>query len=1101
MSDLMLPTGACWTAESALTMFRVEALEGNDAVFLATHSPIRGFSVDGGSAGDVQDADERALLRAVSDPAHHHAFCVVEGEPGSGKSHLIRWMYVNWPQTGRDIPLLLQRSDGSLEGALAQLREKLPVEFRPLFDGMGTKQKVGEEGRARTFHGNLRQSLRPDHYELPLPDNDWCERWRPGDLLRPDDVEEHWAATRRILRLVSGKEGERNSESARFDVFDVCDLQDIVRRSDIRSAQGQSLYARLVGESTIIEDARAAGRTAEQVVRSAGADVEHHVAFAAALNRRRNDAIQNVIGVTSDSLRKLFREVRTVLRSRSNRLVLLLEDITSWEGLDDSLIDVLTTNSDTRGESEGDQDLCDLVSVIGLTPDYYDVNFRTNYRDRITYLVKLGEGEHGLQDVAMMRDPEDRLRFMARYLAATRAGGDALGQWRKAARHVHDAPPPNPCLDCPLIEGCHSTFGEIDDIGLFPFTRRAVSGFFDALDERDARRTWKTPRGLIQAILRPTLRQPDLIDAGTYPGPNIEVAAFDPATRSAPAMISRLLEVRSDDPLERDRLRRTITFWGAGGDPRTEQDAKGAIAFHGVPKGVFAAFRLPWLGEGDEVLEAAPSSPASLTAEVDEERKPDQGPEVVPPAIMEKDPTNPVVTPRGDPPRVKQDKPENAAPRPRRLRLDPIDVQRFRSEGGKLANPNEWNDALYLIANMIEHRVLGIDGWTWSRLIQPSTLKIEGTATPRKDILILPAEAWLLEGLEAYAASEAESSAAKEVVEYRQSRLARTIRHLKTRLVGYIAGTLGQTAEGPQWLPATAVAQTLLVRAWLRGDADPLAAPADQWAAIFKPAPLADTAPGARTAKWKELLNATMQSNSDMRQMLIESLRLPQGTSKEFGLASGAVAAAFVELCRTMRFRDLPQRVLVQSEARKQIETAAAVVIRSRDLLPSILSDERRLLTERSERLMQMLRGRSIRAHGERIDKAIDDAGAVLSGIASDKVREWKLAYGPLRSSLEGGGASTVQGTIAVFGTAESLEPLDTPQELLAALIKAPAARIADLMTAYSTGESALTKLAEHAEAVVARSGPSAGMESIRDQGNRLIRETRRIRGALEGRS
>lgn len=1098
MSDLIVPTGACWTAESALTMFRVEALEGNDAVFLATHSPIRGFSVEGGSAGDVEDADERALLKAVSDSSHHHAFCVVEGEPGSGKSHLIRWLYVNWPQAGRDIPLLLQRSDGSLEGALAQLREKLPAEFRPLFDGMGTKQRVGEEGRARTFHGNLRQSLRPGHYEVPLLDNDWCERWRPGDLLRPDDVEEHWGATRRILRLVSGKEGERNSESARFDIFDVCELQDIVRRSDIRSPEGQSLYARLVGESTIVDEARTAGRTAEQVIRTEGAGVEHHVAFAAALNRRRNDAIQNVIGVTSDSLRKLFREVRTVLRSRSKRLVLLLEDITSWEGLDDSLIDVLTTNSDTRGESAGDQDLCDLVSVIGLTPDYYDVNFRTNYRDRITYLVKLGEGEHGLQDVAMMRDPEDRLRFMARYLAATRAGGDALDQWREAARHVHDVPPPNPCRECPLMDGCHATFGEIDDVGLFPFTRRAVSGFFDALDERDARKTWKTPRGLIQAILRPTLRQPDLIDAGAYPGPNIEVAALDSSTRSAPAIIGRLLEVRSEDPIERERLRRTLTFWGAGGELRTEHDAENRQSFHGVPMGVFAAFRLPWLGESDGSSAVGPV-PVPLAPEAGPEHGVVGGPEVVPPVIVETEPVIPVVTPKVDPAKPRPGKPETTPPRQKKLRLDPVDVQRFRSEGGKLANPNEWNDGLYLISNVIDSRILGIDGWTWARLIQPSTLKIEGTATPRKDILILPAEVWLLEGLEAYAASEAEPNAAPEVVEYRQSRHARMVRHLKTRLVAYIEGILGQTVEGSRWSPATAVAQTLLVRAWLRGDADPLASPAEQWTSVFRPATLAETSPTARTAKWKELLNTTMQSHSDMRSMLIESLKLPQGASKEFGLASGSPAAAFVELCTRMRFRDMPQRVIVQSEARKLIETAASSVTKSRDLLPSVLSDERRLLTERSERLMHLLRGGSIRAHGERIDKAVDDASEVLSGTASDKVREWKQAYGPMRPSLEGGGAATVQATIAVFGVAGSAEPLDSPQELLGMLIKAPAAKINDVLAAYAIGESALTKLVEHAEAVVARSGPSTGMDSIQEQGKLLTAETRRIRAALEG--
>jgi tRNA pseudouridine13 synthase len=42
----------------------------------------------------------------------------VEGEPGSGKSHLIRWLYVNWPTGGRDLPILLQRLEVHPTGPL-----------------------------------------------------------------------------------------------------------------------------------------------------------------------------------------------------------------------------------------------------------------------------------------------------------------------------------------------------------------------------------------------------------------------------------------------------------------------------------------------------------------------------------------------------------------------------------------------------------------------------------------------------------------------------------------------------------------------------------------------------------------------------------------------------------------------------------------------------------------------------------------------------------------------------------------------------------------------------------------------------------------------
>src|SRR5208337_2933619 len=99
-------TAACWRAEDARAIFVTEALEGDDAIFLATHTPIEGFDVAGRDAGDFSGGNDAAILHALSDLSRHHAFCVVQGEPGSGKSHLIRWLSVNWPHA-TDVKLLL----------------------------------------------------------------------------------------------------------------------------------------------------------------------------------------------------------------------------------------------------------------------------------------------------------------------------------------------------------------------------------------------------------------------------------------------------------------------------------------------------------------------------------------------------------------------------------------------------------------------------------------------------------------------------------------------------------------------------------------------------------------------------------------------------------------------------------------------------------------------------------------------------------------------------------------------------------------------------------------------------------------------------------
>src|SRR3546814_5947462 len=65
----------------------------------------------------------------------------------------------NWLQSN-DIKLLLQRADGSLEGALRQLRERLPSEFQDLFDKLGRRHRATEQGQIGRAHAELQSLMR-----------------------------------------------------------------------------------------------------------------------------------------------------------------------------------------------------------------------------------------------------------------------------------------------------------------------------------------------------------------------------------------------------------------------------------------------------------------------------------------------------------------------------------------------------------------------------------------------------------------------------------------------------------------------------------------------------------------------------------------------------------------------------------------------------------------------------------------------------------------------------------------------------------------------------------------------------------------------------
>src|SRR3546814_11373689 len=88
--------------------------------------------------------------------------------------------------------------------------------------------------------------------------------------------------------------------------------------------------------------------------------------------------------------------------------------------------------------------MCPLISVVGVTPAYYQ-KLHGNYRGRITHELSLGEArdEGDLQDVATMRSRSSRLSFAARYLSADRAGGAPLDVWLVRPREEESLPPPN----------------------------------------------------------------------------------------------------------------------------------------------------------------------------------------------------------------------------------------------------------------------------------------------------------------------------------------------------------------------------------------------------------------------------------------------------------------------------------------------------------------------------------------------------------------------------------------------------------------------------------------------------------------------------------
>ncbi len=1091
------PFRICWNREEATRIFKTEALEGDDAVFLATHSPIAGFEVAGRDAAEVRAPDEQSLLEALAVPGRRHAFCVVEGEPGSGKSHLIRWLSVNWPK-GRDVKLLLRRADGSLEGALRQLRDRLPVEFHELFEGLGVRQKASHQGRANNFLSWLANTLDPGHYEQRIGDEQWCTDFVPGDILGHARVKAQWEAPSRILRLLEGAQGKRNSASASFDAFDLADLGGIVQPVRHTLAAGaRELSRRLEAEGAVIEEYRAAGWTAADLATERARELPYTLDLVDVLNRRRNDAIQNVLGVSAAGLQSLFRKIRQELQRRGQRLVLLLEDITSWEGLDNSLIDVLVFNAEASG-GEAEADVCPLISVVGLTPSYFEGPLRQgNYRQRITHEVHLGHSTGGLQDVAALRDPAERTAFAARYLAAVRAGIPALGAWREDVRDMPALPPPNACDACPKRPTCHAVFGESGGVGLFPLTEHALGRFFDALKVDDGGQTWRTPRGILQAVLNPCLSQPELVRDGEFPGRIVESAAIERARLPDNAVSDRLASMvaaRVADPSEGARYRRAVTFWG---DPERADTTTvdGEIAFAGLRRSLTEAFDLPWLGAG-ESTSPTPQPPPPEAPQAEAPAVPAEGAPPGAAAAADDDAAAPPATPPGGGVAAvirRQERPGSRPAAPARNRRTQTQREAMRDElrtwagGGALENASRWNDLIHEMVSSLDPRALGVPPPVFQRIVTVDMVKLQGSTTAPRQYLVIPPENWVRAGLEGLLDLELKAGMTGGDRYFSRRNVAIMMGRLERLVLGYLRQRLPLLPSGSVWSPIPAMAQVLQARAWLRGAVSPDAPAIDQIRVILSDEDEAQSDPGSRSAPWMEWLNATRGSHDRVRTDLraMTSLAVEGGAAGAQLVDSSEMAGAVARM-RERGVMDevpegggsLPDSLASMTKVRELAEAWKQARIRVNQI-------EFAQLKGRAATLAGLLRNRTVAAHLDRLGAAITATSALLPNASSDLVAAWIRERQRVEARLVGE-LPAVEDLIVAFDDEASI-PAPMPLRLKW-LSQAPARALDETLSLVQVGERAVAALRDHARDATAEGGQAGSLVAVKAIGRDLRR-------------
>ena len=518
-----------------------------------------------------------------------HTFAIVKGMPGSGKSHLIRWLYECYrvlaeDQVQGDVVILIERSSNNLRETLRQitravqdLKSDVFRQHRSRLENATTQ--LSEMGLADSLLNNLQVANREQIAEdllqqLPsqLKQPDQMRLFLLDSIVR-DELARKGGPIERIIKGLTSRQSS-SDEAVLFQPDDFMFSDSLLSR------------LRYEGRRKVVELIQALAK----------GSANHREGMAAYLNELlRKFAIGKTIALTTGELRDIFFDIRRELRLEGRGLALFIEDITTFTGLDEGLMEVLVTQH--TGDSP---EFCRLLAVIGITDQYFKANLPDNIKQRATYQINLSEttarGTHtSVLSESMVQE------MVARYLNALRLPVSVLESWRSA--RSTSAELPNACMECPVRPSCHNAFGtsaieagyEQHQIGLYPFNQNAIQRLFDGIEDQ----TLRTPRGLIQRIVQFILQgSSELIMDGQFPPSPTRLS-----TISKPPSFRNHLQLnllRTLTPVDRDRLQTLVIYWG---DQTLYSRGSGSgRTLGGLSATVFNAFNVSMIaGDEDDV--------------------------------------------------------------------------------------------------------------------------------------------------------------------------------------------------------------------------------------------------------------------------------------------------------------------------------------------------------------------------------------------------------------------------------------------------------------------------------------------------------------------
>lgn len=467
-------------------VLRIDSIDSTDSDFLATHVPFRKIVVGTKSGNQFEETyrSEEYIYRDIFNnelTKNEHQFVIVEGSSGAGKSHFIRWLYamLSAKEEKDDAVLLIRRSDNTLKGTIRQLldiKEVKEISNKEAYERLVKANKAITENKFKsTIYHQFIVEIENDTSEMLSS----MKRKKLVALLNNSLFQERLMAAGGPIDRIYNKITS-SSSSIDLDLIAQFTKEDLTLDIDFTNQ---------------LDDADKKARDfADNLLE--GGDDDFIVKITAYMNSFVETVIQTSAGIEPGDFQQIFKEIRQELKRKGKNLILLIEDITSFTGVNQALLNALVTGH--TGSNEVDN-LCRLISVVGTTTQYYN-QFRDNYRDRITKQITIHDGVIG-------ENKNDLVQFVAKYLNAISLDSEVLDEWVKNGAYSEEMPVYE---DDDLDHWDKFKLASGRQISLFPFTKNAIINLYDAMSNH------KTPRYILRDIIEPAVNEV-LYSISTFP--------------------------------------------------------------------------------------------------------------------------------------------------------------------------------------------------------------------------------------------------------------------------------------------------------------------------------------------------------------------------------------------------------------------------------------------------------------------------------------------------------------------------------------------------------------------------------------------------------